>query len=165
MRRILVMLALIFTLAGCDALNEKKEGGLTTKQRAAWQEKRKEVADHPYMVVGYDADENSWMTCVFTDPKLVRYDWKKLSVDLWHKDERDSARELAKQKADSSSIATTVLIDLVGEEDPKAVRWFYKTGDVLKSANGAPRPDLAVSLKQYMLFIQSNPQMVKIPEQ
>lgn len=165
MRRILVMLALPFFLASCDALNEKKEAGLNSTQRAAWQEKRKEVADYPYMVVGYDADEKAWMTCVFTDPKLVKYDWKKLSVDLWHKDEQASARELAKQKADNSSIAATALVDLVSGEDPKAIRWFYKTGDVMKSANGAPRPDLGVSLKQYFLFIQANPQMVKIPEQ
>lgn len=164
MRRILV-LSVVLMAAGCDALAEKKEGELTPKQKAAWQEKRKEVADYPYMVVGYDADEKEWMTCVFSDPKLVRYDWKKLSVDLWHKDEKESAVELAKQKADNSSIAATAVVDLVGGDEPKAIRWYYKQGDVMKRANGAPRPDLGVSLKKYMLFIQTNPSMVKIPDQ
>ena len=161
MRRILVMLALTFILVGCDALNEKKEGGLTSKQRAAWQEKRKEVADYPYMVVGYDADENTWMTCVYSDPKLVRYDWKKLSVDLWHKEDRDSARELASRR-DSSSIATTSDRP-VGEEDPGSSLVLQDGRRDEERQRRRNRP--AVSLRQYMQFIQSNPQMVKIPEQ
>jgi hypothetical protein len=165
MRRIVGAVVILYAMVGCDAMTPKKPGELTPKQRADWEEKRKEVADYPYMVVGYDADEKVWMTCVFTDPKLVRYDWKRLSVDLWSKDEKDSARELAKQKADSSSIATTAVVDLVGSEDPKAILWFYKQGDVLKRANGAPRPDLGVSLKEYLRYVQTNPGMVKIPEQ
>jgi hypothetical protein len=149
--------------AGCNALVEKKEGELTSEQKAAWEEKRKEVADFPFMVVGYDADEKTWMTCVFSDPKLVKYEWKRLSVDLWHKDDPNSPRELARQKSDNPAIATTAVIDLVSHEEPKVLRWYYKQGDVRKSANGAPRPDLDVSLKKYLFFIQTNPAMVKIP--
>ena len=95
------------------------------------------------MIVGYDADDKVWMTCIYSDPKLVKYDFKRLSVDLWHKDAKEDARELAKQKADNPSIAATALVDLVGGEEPKAIRWFYKQGDVMKSATGALAPTSA----------------------
>ena len=74
-----------------EASSDKKQSELTDKQKAAWEAKRKEVADYPYLVVGYNTDEKEWMTCVYADPKLVKYEWRKKEVDLWHKEEKDSA--------------------------------------------------------------------------
>ena len=43
---------------------------------------------------------------------------------------------------------------------------LYKQGDVMKRATGgAPRADLGVSLKEYLRYVQTNPGIVKIPEQ
>jgi hypothetical protein len=158
----MVFLALV--AAGCNAAAAKKDG-LSVTQRAAWEDKRKEVADYPYVVVGYDVDEKDWMTCAYTDPKLYKYEWKKLTVDLWFKDQMDSAFELARQRAESdNSIACTAVVDLVGEPEPKALKWFFRDGERLRRSSGAPRPDLGVSLKKYLSFVQTHPDMVAVPK-
>jgi hypothetical protein len=163
MWRSAVCAAALLLVFGCEPPSVDKDP-LTSQQRSAWEKVRKDVADFPYILVGFDADSKEWMTRCYVDPVLYRYDWKKTQLDPWSKEELDSIKALAKKEADNRGIVTTAVIDLLGKENPRAVVWYFRDGEVIKVSNRGPRPYLEAELRKYLLYIQTNPEMVKPPK-
>jgi hypothetical protein len=166
MWRLALCAPLFLLVAGCGKLmpSTAEKDPLTSPQRAAWEKARKNATDFPYLVVGYDADSKEWMTRCYVNPNLYQYAWRKTTLDLWFKEDLPSAKALAEKEADNSSIVTTAVIDLLGKDNPRAVVWYFKDGGVMKRSNRGPRPHLETELQEYLLYIQTNPEIVKPPK-